>query len=306
MSFSGELFDGMFDLAHSLKKVTYILVLIGLMFSMFQLFRQAEEGSSKLAKVNESLANEITNKLHAEEKLEQKADQLQRSNTELEQFAYVASHDLQEPLRMVTSYVKLIERRYGDKLDDEGKEFISFAAVGAVRMQQLIDGLLDYSRLNTLGKRFRVVDINDTVRKAIKTLEVAIEECGAQIMIADDLPEVYGDDTQLLQLFQNLIGNAIKFTGDRPQQIAVTATERGNLWEFSVSDTGIGIETKHIERIFLIFQRLHSREDYPGTGIGLAVCKRIVGRHGGTISVVSQPGEGSTFVFSLAAPDESR
>jgi PAS domain S-box-containing protein len=253
------------------------------------------------------ISRDITARKQAEQALADKAEELQRSNTELEQFAYVASHDLQEPLRMVASYTQLLGRRYKGKLDGEADEFISYAVEGATRMQVLINDLLAYSRVGTRGKPFSIADCNEVLGRALANLKLAGEEAGAQIT-SEALPQVEGDPTQLMQLFQNLIGNAIKFRSPerRPEiYIAVTArraehAERSRFeWLFAVRDNGIGIEEKYFDRIFVIFQRLHTREQYPGTGIGLAVCKKIVERHGGRIWVESAVGKGSTFYFTL-------
>jgi signal transduction histidine kinase len=237
-----------------------------------------------------------------EQALAQKAQELERSNKDLEQFAYVASHDLQEPLRMIASYTQLLQRRYGSKLDADAHEFITFAVEGAARMQSLINDLLAYSRVGTRPKDFAAVDCNEVLKRALKNLEIAIEESTAKVTAAP-LPTVMGDLTQLTQLFQNLIGNAIKFRGDKPAVVHISAELAGQPpaqeWHFAVRDEGIGIDPQYFERIFVIFQRLHSREEYCGTGIGLAVCKKIVERHGGRIWVESQPGRGSTFHFTV-------
>ena len=231
-------------------------------------------------------------------------EELVRSNRELEQFAYVASHDLQEPLRMVKSYLQLIERRQKGKLDSDTDDFITFAVDGADRMQKLINDLLIYSRVTTRGVPFEPTDCSVILEHVLADLKVAIEESNA-VVTHDDLPTVIVDGTQLAQLFQNLIGNAIKFhkTETRPE-IQLKAEHSGGQWMFSVGDNGIGIAPEHFERIFLIFQRLHSRGEYEGTGIGLAVCKKIVERHGGHIWVESKPGKGSVFHFTV--PDTRR
>ena len=253
------------------------------------------------------ISRDITGRKQAELDLADKAEELQRSNTELEQFAYVASHDLQEPLRMVASYTQLLGRRYKDKLDTEADEFISYAVEGAMRMQVLINDLLAYSRVGTRGKPFATADCNEVLRRALGNLKLVIEESGARIT-HDSLPEVKADSTQLMQLFQNLISNALKFRSlRRPCEVYVSVApqramhaERPRLeWLFAVRDNGIGIEGKYFDRIFVIFQRLHTREQYPGTGIGLAVCKKIVERHGGRIWVESELEKGSTFYFTL-------
>ena len=223
---------------------------------------------------------------------------LTESNTNLQQFAYVASHDLQEPLRMVSSYVQLLARRYQGRLDAEADEFIRFAVDGAVRMQQLINDLLEYSRIGTREKPMESTDAGAALTRALDNLAMAMLERRASVT-RDELPTVVADASQLAQLFQNLIGNAIKFCRGNPPQIHVSATREGDAWRFSVRDNGIGIDPAYADRIFAIFQRLHTRDEYPGTGVGLAICKRIVQRHGGRIWVESQPGGGSTFCFTL-------
>lgn len=234
----------------------------------------------------------------AQEALAAKAEELVRSNTELQHFAYIASHDLQEPLRMVASYVQLLARRYKAKLDADANEFIDFAVDGATRMQALINALLEYSRIGTKGKPFQPAACEKILQIALKNLEVALRESGAMVT-HDPLPEVLGDATQLAQLFQNLIANAIKFRGDKPPAVHIWAERTGKDWCFGFRDNGIGIDPQFSERIFVIFQRLHSKEEYPGTGIGLALCKKIVERHGGRIWVQSEPGQGATFHFTI-------
>ena len=234
----------------------------------------------------------------ANEQLTCKAEELARSNGELEQFAYVASHDLQEPLRMISSYTQLIVRRYGDKLDTDAREFMDFIVDGAARMKRLIEDLLAYSRVGTRGKELKETDAEAALQKALTNLRVAVEESGA-VVTHDVLPTVLADDTQLAQLFQNLIGNAIKFRGAAAPCIHVSVENAAEEWVFGVRDNGIGIEAKYFERIFMVFQRLHTKTEYPGTGIGLAICKKVVDRHGGRIWVESQAGQGSTFCFAL-------
>jgi len=232
--------------------------------------------------------------------LEQLAAALARSNEELEQFAYIASHDLREPLRMVTGFLQLLEHRYHDKLDADALRFIGFAVDGARRMEQLIQDLLQYARIGSQHKPFSTVDCNQIVQTVLQHLDVAIRENQAVITIEGVLPSVLGDATQLTQLFQNLIANAIKFRRpDTPPRIQIRATRNPTEWVFSVGDNGIGIDPKHFQRLFALFQKLHTREEYPGTGIGLALCKKIVECHGGRIWVESAPGVGSTFSFSL-------
>ncbi len=234
---------------------------------------------------------DITNRKKAEE-------ELLRSNEELEQFAHIASHDLQEPIRTVSSYVQLFARRYQGKVSAEADEYIGFIIEGADRMRQLIRGLLVYARAGTRDKDFGPVDTGEILKNALKNLKVAIEESHAKIA-HDEMPVVHGDAVQITQLFQNLISNSIKFRGENPPEIHIGAKLHDGAWRFSVRDNGIGIDPKHQERIFLIFQRLHTREAYAGTGIGLSVCKRIVARHDGSIWVDSSPGHGATFGFTL-------
>jgi len=236
----------------------------------------------------------------AEEALKEKTEELARSNQDLEQFAYVASHDLQEPLRMVTSYVQLLAQRYKDKLDSDADEFIGFAVDGAIRMWKLINDLLTYSRVGTRAKELEPTDCETVLNQSLNDLKVAIEERGA-VVTHDPLPTVMADHPQLGQLFQNLIGNAIKFRGNEPPRVHVSASRNDNGWTFSVRDNGIGIAPEYAERIFIIFQRLHGWKEYAGTGIGLAICKKIVERHGGRIWVESEVGKGTTFYFTLPA-----
>ncbi|CAA6602997.1 putative Histidine kinase [Rhodospirillaceae bacterium LM-1] len=242
---------------------------------------------------------DISSRKQAETRLNDMAHELSRSNAELEQFAYVASHDLQEPLRMIASYVQLLDRRYGEKLDQDAKEYIAYAVEGAKRMQALITDLLEFSRVNQKSDPFIRVDLNRVVGDALKNLTVIKRECGA-IIDVDPLPEVVGDPAQLVRLFQNLIGNAVKYRHpDRKPEVSVKARSLDEGWEIRVADNGIGIAENYFDRIFIIFQRLHTRGDYPGTGIGLALCKKIVERHGGHIRVESVEGQGSAFIFNL-------
>jgi PAS domain S-box-containing protein len=236
--------------------------------------------------------------------LERRATELERSNSDLQQFAYVASHDLSEPLRMVSSYVQLLAKRYQGKLDADADDFIGFAVDGATRMQALIDGLLSYSRVGTSDYAFHAVDCSEIVQQTLAMLETRIRETGADVTV-DPLPTVHGDPTQLGQLFQNLIANAIKFADKEPPRVHVSAERDGRSWRFVVSDNGIGIDPKHVERIFQVFQRLHSREAYPGSGVGLAICKRIAERHGGRIWVEPNPGGGTRFCFTIPAREDS-
>jgi PAS domain S-box-containing protein len=241
---------------------------------------------------------DVTERKQMEERLKQITAELQYSNTELEQFAYVISHDLQEPLRMVSSYTQLLAKRYSDKLDNDADEFIAYAVDGTKRMQSLLHDLLEYSRVGTRGKPFSLVNCEHIVEQAIANLKIAIEECGASVSY-DVLPTIMGDEGQLVRLFQNLIGNAIKFRREEAPQVHISAKRMNYIVTFSVKDNGIGIDPQHSQSIFEIFRRLHTIEEYPGTGMGLAICKKIVERHGGHISVQSQPGQGSTFYFSV-------
>lgn len=248
-------------------------------------------------------SQDVTEQREAEVELLQHADELARSNAELEQFAYVASHDLQEPLRMIASYTQLLARRYRGRLDADADEFIQYVVDGAKRMQMLINDLLAYSRVGTRGRELAPVEMEAVLSQALMNLRGAIEEGGASVIRAP-MPRVVGDEGQLVQLFQNLIGNAIKFRGERPPRVEVSALRCGSEWEFRIKDNGIGIEEAYFERIFAIFQRLHGHGEYAGTGIGLAICKKIVERHMGRIWVESTPGRGTTFRFTLQAVEE--
>ncbi|MDP2602345.1 MAG: ATP-binding protein [Deltaproteobacteria bacterium] len=256
--------------------------------------------NDELGVLAQSINELAANRQKAEKALAERAEELKRSNRELEQFAYVASHDLQEPLRMITGYTQLLAKRYGDKLDQDANEYIDYAVEGAKRMQALIHDLLDYSRVGTRGKEFAPADCQAIVTETLRTLQPAIQESAATIAY-DSLPTVMGEESQLLQLFQNLIGNAIKYRDSKPPVVQVSCKQEGGNWLFSVRDNGIGIDPKYAERIFVIFQRLHGRDQYAGTGIGLAVCKKIVERHGGKIWVESEPGKGATFYFTIPA-----
>jgi PAS domain S-box-containing protein len=247
---------------------------------------------------------DITARKRAEANLLNKVEELNRSNEELGQFAYIASHDLQEPLRMVASYTQLLARRYKGKLDSDADEFIAFAVDGASRMQRLIQDLLTYSRVGTKGKDLLDISSEQALQQALINLRGTIEEKGA-LVTHDPLPSVFADEMQLIQLFQNLIGNAIKYQRPGIPKVHVTASRNGGKkWTFSVKDNGLGIDPQYFEKIFGMFQRLHKREEFAGTGIGLAICKKIVERHGGSISVESQPGHGSTFHFALAESEK--
>jgi signal transduction histidine kinase len=237
----------------------------------------------------------------AQAALRQSTLELERSNQELQQFAYVASHDLQEPLRAVAGYLGLIDERFRDKLDDKGRHYMAGALEGAERMHTLINDLLDLSRVGTRGGEFQSADLNAVLDIALKNLSVTVQQANA-VVTRSPLPTLAVDANQIVMLFQNLMGNAVKFHGGRPPEIDVSARWQAGHWVFAVRDNGIGIEPQYYEQIFQIFRRLHTRKQYPGTGIGLAVCKKIVERHGGRIWVQSQPGLGSTFLFTL--PDQ--
>jgi hypothetical protein len=246
-----------------------------------------------------NIARDVSARKRAED-LARRAEDLARSNADLEQFAYVASHDLQEPLRMVTSYCDLLQRRYKGKLDADADDFIAYAVDGARRMQELVRGLLAYSRVGPHGKTLQSVDSAQVFDRAVANLTVAIQESGS-VVSHGLLPQVNADPTQLEHVLQNLIGNAVKFRREEPPRVRVKATRKGDMWLFSVKDNGIGIDSQYSDKIFAIFQRLHGRGKYPGTGLGLAICKKIVERHGGRIWFDSQPGEGSTFYFTVPA-----
>ncbi len=242
---------------------------------------------------------DITDRRQAELELQNQKQDLARSNAELQQFAYVASHDLQEPLRMITSYLELLERRYKGQLDERADKFIAYAVDGATRMQTLINDLLSYSRVGTSTQDWKTVDCEKIVQNVLSNLHLSIIQSCA-VITHDALPTVNADSSQLTQLFQNLISNAIKFHREEEvPQIHIGVDCTNGKWLFSIQDNGIGMETQYLERIFIIFQRLHSKTEYPGTGIGLAVCKKIVERHGGHLRVESQPDHGSTFYFTL-------
>jgi light-regulated signal transduction histidine kinase (bacteriophytochrome) len=246
-----------------------------------------------------AVVRDVTELRRLSRELKQNNAELKRSNEDLEHFAYVASHDLQEPLRMVGGYTQLLARRYGDKLDDDAREYIHYAVDGVKRMQTLISDLLTYSRLSSRSKPFSQVDLNHIARLTLSHLEPTISEHQAVIEV-DRLPEVFGDPIQLAQVLQNLLSNAIKFhQKDVPPHIHIKGQVEGRTAFLSVEDNGIGIDAAYLDKIFVIFQRLHTRDQYPGTGIGLAICKKIIERHGGTIHVTSHPGRGTTFHITL-------
>ena len=233
-----------------------------------------------------------------QESLSKKTQDLSRSNDDLKQFAYVASHDLQEPIRMVVRYSQLLEKHLQGKLDAQGWEYLNFVVDGANRMQSLINDLLAYSVVDTRLEPFEKINTEKIFQHAMKNLHLAIEESSAEI-ICDPLPQVWANPVQLTQLFQNLIGNSVKFRREKHPRIHISVQHKDNEWLFSIQDNGIGLDEQYAKRIFEIFQRLHTRDEYPGTGIGLAICKKIIERHGGRIWVKSILGEGSTFYFTI-------
>ena len=250
------------------------------------------------------IQTDITHRKRQETELAQKTRELAQSNAELQQFAYVASHDLQEPLRMVASYTSLLGKRYRGRLDKDADEFIGYAVDGAIRMQRLISDLLEYSRVGSENKSLERTDCEVVLQQVLDNLSTSIRDRHAEVT-HDPLPTVQANPTHLTQVFQNLIGNALKFQGDAPAKIHVGARTLPTGWEFSIRDNGVGIPADQLHRIFAIFQRLHGRGEYPGTGIGLAICKRIVEKYGGKIWAESEPGRGSTFYFTLTTPRET-
>jgi signal transduction histidine kinase len=293
------------ELNASSRKARTVLVLgelLGLLFlgiaglvvhREMQHRRKAEE---EVRKLNADLERKVAERTA---ELAERANDLERSNMELQQFAYVASHDLQEPLRTIASFTQLLAKRYSDKLDDKAREFIAFAVDGSKRMQTLINDLLSFSRVGTQGKPLVPVKADAVVDAVLKSLKRGIEESGA-VITRDPLPVVLADELQLSQLMQNLIGNAIKFRREAAPKVHIGAERTATGWNISVRDNGIGVAPEHSERIFVIFQRLHTKTQYPGTGIGLAICKKIAERHGGRIWLEPTPGGGSTFTFSIA------
>lgn len=261
---------------------------------------KSKDEIGELASSFNKMAEDLSKTLVSKDKLEKTMEELARSNAELEHFAYIASHDLQEPLRMMKGFSQLLRRRYKGKLDSDADEFITYITDGATRMQRIIDDLLMYSRVGTRGKPFEPTDCKAILDQVLLNLQVVIQENKVAIT-HDPLPTVMADPSQMVQLFQNLLGNAIKFRGKEPPRIHISAKRKGNEWVFSVCDNGIGIDPQYAERIFMVFQRLHGKDEYPGTGIGLAICKKIVERHGGRIWVESELGKGSTFYFTLPA-----
>ena len=267
-----------------------------------QLTQELSSANEELQAISEEVLTSNDELRHAQNNLRQLISELKISNKELEQFAYVASHDLQEPLRMMTSFTQLLEKRYKGQLDDDADDYIGFIVDGAHRMKDLIDDLLEFSRLNTDVREFELVIMEIALEDVLRNLKPSIKESNAHIS-HDYLPNIMGDHVQIIQLLQNLIGNAIKFKGDDSPDIHITAQDQGDEWLFSVTDKGIGIDKHHQKQIFSIFKRLHTRDEYPGTGIGLSISKRIVERHGGQIWIESELGKGSTFYFTIPKRD---
>ena len=258
--------------------------------------KQIEE---KLHESNTKLIKEVQNHQNTELKLKELVNELKRSNKELEQFAYVSSHDLQEPLRMVALFTQLLERRYKGKLDEDADDYIKFIVDGAQRMKHLIDDLLSYSRVNTKGNEFSPIEMDKVMNNVLSNLQLISEEKKAEITIQEPLPTIIGDESQMIHVFQNLIANGIKFNDKKSPKIEISVKEDENGWIFSVGDNGIGIAPEYQAQIFEIFKRLHDRDEYPGTGIGLAICQKIIERHGGKICVESSKGNGSIFYFNI-------
>ena len=257
----------------------------------------ADAGGKKLFTV---ILRDVTQRVTQAEQLAKQAKELARSNHDLEEFAYVASHDLQEPLRMVAAYTQLLAERYHGQLDPSADRYIGYAVEGAQRMQTLIQDLLAFSRAGRNGHERKLADCKEVIEEALGNLRAAVLESGAEVTCGQ-LPAIFADRSQLVQLFQNLIGNAIKFHGSRPPAIAVSSERQNGEWKFAVADNGIGIAPEHKSAVFDIFHRLHTRTEYPGNGVGLAICKKIVEQHGGRIWVDSVPGRGSTFQFTFPA-----
>ena len=278
------------------------VLLVFFLLYAFVLTKLKKEYRKRMDLIDE-LRDSLSELKRTKEELEQRSQDLARSNVDLQQFAYAASHDLKEPLRGVEGFTKLLARRYKGRLDENADEFIHFILEGVQRMQTLIKDLLAYSQIGTQGMQLQPMESESALAQALSNLKTAIDEKGA-VITHDALPEVTADPSQLGRLFQNLIGNAIKFCGEKTPEVHVSAERKGDSWIFSIRDNGIGIARNSADRIFVIFQRLHKREEYEGTGIGLAICKRIVERHGGSIWLESDPGKGSTFYFTI--PERQR
>ena len=297
---AGEIVFGLFLLAGNFLVIGGIIAYKGmaLMFSIQRLSLELLEKESREREAKENLKTELEEHRRTEEKLAKTLAELERSNNELEQFAYIASHDLQEPLRKIGGFAELLEKRYKGHLGEDADRYIHYVVDGASRMRTLIHELLTYSRLGRGEMKVVLADCNNILERVLADMEKTIGESDA-VVTTDALPAIMADAVQIGQVFQNLIGNAIKFRGDEAPRIHVSAKHEGSTWIFSVRDNGIGIEPAFFERIFAMFQRLHTKAEYPGTGIGLAACKKILERHGGNIWVESALGKGSTFYFRL-------
>ncbi|MFK8185936.1 MAG: ATP-binding protein [Phormidesmis sp.] len=263
-----------------------------------KLAKMAEIRSAELQETNERLTREIRDRQQAQAELIQRANALERSNADLEQFAYVISHDLQEPLRAMTVFSQLLEQQYSEQLDDTANGYINHVIEGGIRMQALINGILAFSRVSYSRNNFEPTDTQQALTTALQNLQAAIEETHSKITY-DDLPQITGDSSQITQLFQNLISNAIKFRGAEPPRIHISSTQQADQWLFRITDNGIGIPPEQQSRIFDLFQRLPSYQEQEGYGIGLAICKKIVQRHNGVLSVEANPDQGTTFFFTI-------
>jgi PAS domain S-box-containing protein len=264
--------------------------------------KNSEKHKQELLEREKTLSQELqvsnAELFHIRDELEETVKKLETSNKDLEQFAYTASHDLQEPLRMISSFIQLLEKNYKDKLDEDGLEYIGFVVDGAQRMRELINDLLLFSRVTTAAGKFEQLDLNKLLDEVLFNLEIAIEENNAVIR-SDPLPVIFGDYSQMVQVFQNIIGNAIKYRSTKTPEIQISARKQDDYWLFSVKDNGIGLKPQFSSQIFEIFRRLHNRDEYEGTGMGLAITKKVIEKHGGQIWVESEPDEGSTFYFTI-------
>jgi len=274
---------------------------VALRFENADILGYVQQEKDRADRLNAELVAEAEERKQSAEALRRQTEELIKSNMGLERFAYLASHDLKEPLKTISAYIKLLAKRYHGRLDADADEFIHYVLEGTRRMEQLIQDVLTYSKIGSHEKKFIGTDLNAIVERALDNLRTSIEESQA-VIVHETLPSVSVNDTEFLQLFQNLIGNAIKFRGDLPPSIRITAQQKKEEWLFSVQDNGIGFEAEYAERVFQIFHRLHGPGEYPGTGIGLAICKKIVEKHGGRIWAESEPKKGSTFSFSLPGP----
>ncbi|MCH8814996.1 MAG: GHKL domain-containing protein [Chloroflexi bacterium] len=299
MPLSGRIFDYEFDAAHLLKKVSYVFVLIGLLVSMYHIFGQAERDKRSLAKANTVLEGEIGDRKRAEADLAVRAEELARSNKELEDFTYVASHDLKEPVRGIEAFSTFLKDRHGDKLDDEANRYIDVVRRNAVRMKQLIEDLLSLSRIDRLEQNFERVEAGSLIAEVCEYLDFALDEKSVDLRIQPELPSIICDQVRLKEVFHNLLSNAVKFSDKAEPVVEISCASSNGDHVFSVQDNGIGIAEEHRDTIFKIFQRLNRREDYEGTGAGLTICKKIVEAHGGKIWVDSELGQGSTFSFTI-------